>query len=822
MLFHIGTIRSTLNGATVPFWRLRRHNGTAALFKCCECILRDPLITVYSAENSQRGRNHSMDLRQKLSKRVSPKPAERVQDQQRPDGYRRETLGKRRRPSNVEHLSQPAAHKGPSPWLNMIIAGLHLHTIVEEKGFLDLMRSLGHDDEILPSAADIYSEMVRLYDLMKKRVIRELAAAENITLACDYWCSKTGQFLVTVTCHFINKSWTQESFVLETRPAPEKSSTDETINQVLKIANTWGIGEKVQVVVTNANNLENAVQKVGWKHLFCFAKTLDQIASQILQHVPFRKVLEVAHIFCFNEEAQKKLREAQITLRLPQATLIPAKGDAWLQTLTMLETISEQQEALIRVLCDMNRLDLLLKGDDRNIIDSAIEALHPFREVAEVMTKDQHCSASSIIPLMEELSRKLNEQENNDMAQLLAKQCSDQFKPADWLTMSTALDPRYKHIVFSNPRTAKEIKGKFLEEMYVKAKAKNPHITEASLVKSNFKRLEDYINMETLPQKGNLLNFWRFNQEKLGFDPEYLSVVTTAVPLDRVFDTQKSQVTSSRRSMLPPELLDMMLFLNGNCWTEEAIQLLVQSLVISWLDYCNSLLAGLPLQAIRSLQVIQNAAARLIFNLPKFTHVTPLLCSLHWLPVAAWIGFKTDAGLQSQDGTHPSRLMAMVKSRSVPRAIQALSTAQLEPPSPRTHGRQASRLFSVVAPRWWNELLLAVRTAESLRVFKHRLKTRLCVKHLSFNEVYIVSSAHLTPDSFSNSWTIRSSSAQRLTLKRLKRGAAPPSLASQPQQQPLTHSVLVLLMPLALLSSFNLESEPASLVEQAGRSTFTS
>ncbi|KAI4876496.1 hypothetical protein NFI96_010593, partial [Prochilodus magdalenae] len=72
----------------------------------------------------------------------------------------------------------------------------------------------------------------------------------------------------------------------------------------------------------------------------------------------------------------------------------------------------------------------------------------------------------------------------------------------------------------------------------------------------------------------------------------------------------------------------------------EATQLLVQSLDISRLDYCNSILAGLPLRAIRPLQFVQNAAARLIFNLPKFTHVTPLLRSLHWLPVVARIRFQ--------------------------------------------------------------------------------------------------------------------------------------------------------------------------------------
>ncbi|XDV20421.1 hypothetical protein PO909_025751 [Leuciscus waleckii] len=74
--------------------------------------------------------------------------------------------------------------------------------------------------------------------------------------------------------------------------------------------------------------------------------------------------------------------------------------------------------------------------------------------------------------------------------------------------------------------------------------------------------------------------------------------------------------------------------------TEHATQLIVQALVISRLDYCNALLAGLPACATKPLQMIQNAAARLVFNEPKRAHVTPLFISLHWLPLAARIKFK--------------------------------------------------------------------------------------------------------------------------------------------------------------------------------------
>ncbi len=63
--------------------------------------------------------------------------------------------------------------------------------------------------------------------------------------------------------------------------------------------------------------------------------------------------------------------------------------------------------------------------------------------------------------------------------------------------------------------------------------------------------------------------------------------------------------------------------------TEHAAQLLVQALVVSRLDYCNALLAGLPSNTIKPLQMIQNAAARLVFNEPKRTmlHLSSSHCT---------------------------------------------------------------------------------------------------------------------------------------------------------------------------------------------------
>ncbi len=74
--------------------------------------------------------------------------------------------------------------------------------------------------------------------------------------------------------------------------------------------------------------------------------------------------------------------------------------------------------------------------------------------------------------------------------------------------------------------------------------------------------------------------------------------------------------------------------------TCEATKTLIHAFLFSHMDYCNGLLYDLPDYQIAKLQRIQNMAARLVFKLPKFSHVTPLMVELHWLPVSYRIKFK--------------------------------------------------------------------------------------------------------------------------------------------------------------------------------------
>ncbi len=57
------------------------------------------------------------------------------------------------------------------------------------------------------------------------------------------------------------------------------------------------------------------------------------------------------------------------------------------------------------------------------------------------------------------------------------------------------------------------------------------------------------------------------------------------------------------------------------------------SILTSSLDYCNDLLGGCNARLINTLQMVQNAAARVLTRTRKYDHISPVMSTLHWLPI---------------------------------------------------------------------------------------------------------------------------------------------------------------------------------------------
>jgi len=161
------------------------------------------------------------------------------------------------------------------------------------------------------------------------------------------------------------------------------------------------------------------------------------------------------------------------------------------------------------------------------------------------------------------------------------------------------------------------------------------------------------------------------------------------------------------------------------CLDKDTTSKLVHAFVTSRLDFCNSLLTGLPACAIRRLQLVQNSAARLVCRERRSCHITPLLADLHWLPVKQRIDFKVlSLTFRSLHSMAPAYLSDILPHQAKHRTTRFSESNSLQ--IPRTNLKSfGDRAFSSYAPKAWNSLPTCVRTSPDLTSFKRNLKTHL-------------------------------------------------------------------------------------------------
>ena len=159
---------------------------------------------------------------------------------------------------------------------------------------------------------------------------------------------------------------------------------------------------------------------------------------------------------------------------------------------------------------------------------------------------------------------------------------------------------------------------------------------------------------------------------------------------------------------------------------QKSTERLVNALVTSHLDYCNSLLIQLPASHLAPLQFIQNTAARLITRTRKYDRITPVILKLHWLKIPQRIQFKilllTYNVVHNHEPCYLIDLISHKPSRSM--TLRSSAKPQLAL-GPRTRTRYGDRAFSVCAPLLWNNLPSHIQNSPTAASFKSQLKTYL-------------------------------------------------------------------------------------------------
>ena len=181
-----------------------------------------------------------------------------------------------------------------------------------------------------------------------------------------------------------------------------------------------------------------------------------------------------------------------------------------------------------------------------------------------------------------------------------------------------------------------------------------------------------------------------------------------------ITDVCRSSVLSLRRIVCIRPLM-----------SDRATSCLVNSIVTSRLDFCNSSLTGITADQLNRLQRIQNCPARLIMKKRKYDHITPVIYQLHWLPLEFRIQYKLAVlAFRHFEGTLPTYLSATLCTYEPARSLRSSTERLLK--SPRVNLKSAGeRSFHFAAPAVWNSLPNSLRNIHSLPQFKKQLKTHL-------------------------------------------------------------------------------------------------
>ena len=241
----------------------------------------------------------------------------------------------------------------------------------------------------------------------------------------------------------------------------------------------------------------------------------------------------------------------------------------------------------------------------------------------------------------------------------------------------------------------------------------------------NFLKLNDGKSEVILVGSPNHISNCKNTLKFINLGSSNIKLASTVKNLGVIFDESLSfmtHITNCRKNSF--------LFLNNlrhirSYFSRSNFESIIHAFITSKLDYCNSLFTNLPNTSIAKLQSIQNYAARLILRRGLYSHITPLLHELHWLPVCDRITFKVLLiTFKVIHNSSPLYLLSQLRFKTNPRNLRHHDPLLLDIPRSRS-ARMGDRSFSTVAPKLWNPLPFHIRSAPSVTVFKSQLKEHL-------------------------------------------------------------------------------------------------
>ena len=487
--------------------------------------------------------------------------------------------------------------------LVMIATDLQPMSIVDDKGFQNFVQCMDPRYET-PSRQTLTRSIPDLYEEIKGKLQKELDSCKYVAVTTDIWTSLQTKSYCCVTVHYITMDWLIRSALLETFEFDTAHTAVNIRSELLRVASAYNLADKIVCAVTdNASNMVSAIRETSWRHLPCFAHSLNLVVQDSIKEdtelgVVKEKCKDVVSHFHRSVKSADKLRVVQKQISVPEHKLIQEVSTRWNSTYLMFERFNEQFEAITTTLCLMNNNNLCLASEDKTQITNALTVLKPFLEATENISGQEYVSVSMILPLTKFLQKKCSScQSSTTLATTLTTELCRRFSSLEisfTTAVTTLLDPRFKKLPFSGTSAIDQTISRVTQEMSSLNIQQSPDTDDTNNSESTSStcslwddfdkrvtqsrshrtrtsdsliEVRQYFEEPNIDRIKNPLEWWKNNENKFPrlqqLAKKYLCIPGSSVPSERLF-SKAGQLVSERRNRIKPKNIDMMLFLNHN------------------------------------------------------------------------------------------------------------------------------------------------------------------------------------------------------------------------------------------------------------------
>ncbi|KAG0437759.1 hypothetical protein HPB47_017298 [Ixodes persulcatus] len=353
-----------------------------------------------------------------------------------------------------------------------IAGGLHSYSVVEENGFVEMLRCVIPEYSVPSRTTFSRSVIPDLYAAKKAEVMQALrsifdAGVECYCLTTDSWTSRACQSYVSVTCHIMDKKFVQHIYTLTCGQMTEDCTAENIRRFLQNVIKDWELPEGLPtyIVTDNGRNFVAAVEHSQWHRVQCFAHTLQLCITDAKKHAPgflqlCAKARSIVGYYKRSTRARARLQDMQRNMQMEPLEVIQDVPTRWNSEHAMMSRLLELRTAISAELSASDSVENLSSAEWKRMA-WLVSVLQPIQQATTELSATKYPTLSQVIPLLEctEITLKEYISEANEVASFaisLLRSLKTRFvdvKMSPLLVLATLVDPRYKAVFHSAEST---------------------------------------------------------------------------------------------------------------------------------------------------------------------------------------------------------------------------------------------------------------------------------------------------------------------------------------------------------------------------------